>query len=65
MVGAISHEDFSTDGFFRSRQGRFTTIQAPGAATYTRALDINDLGDIVGDYDTEPGAPAPPNSMND
>jgi hypothetical protein len=48
------HADGSTDGFYRSRRGRFRIIEAPGEATYTRALDINDHGDIVGDYDTEP-----------
>jgi hypothetical protein len=33
---------------------RFTIIEAPDEATYARALDINDRGDTVGDYDTEP-----------
>ena len=42
------------DGFHRNRNGRFTMIEAPDEATYTRALDINNQGDIVGDYDAEP-----------
>jgi uncharacterized membrane protein len=40
-------------GFLYTR-GVFNSIEAPGAATYTRALDINNHGQIVGDYDTEP-----------
>ena len=35
-------------GFVRDRQGRFTTIEPPGAAA-TLVTDINDRGDIVGD----------------
>ena len=34
--------------------GDFTTLDAPGATTYTGPWDINNRGEIVGEYDTEP-----------
>jgi uncharacterized membrane protein len=43
---------------FLLQRGVFTLFDAPGAATYTRALDINNRAQIVGDYDTEPPAAA-------
>ena len=43
-------------GFLRDRQGRFTTIEPPGAVA-TLVTDINDRGDIVGDS-SEVGADA-------
>ena len=54
MVGGVVNADLSSDGFHRSRNGRVTMIEAPDEATYTRALDIDNQGDIVGDYDAEP-----------
>jgi uncharacterized membrane protein len=38
---------------FLLERGRFTMIDGP-EAVYTRALDINNSGQIVGDYGTEP-----------
>ena len=42
---------------FLFERGRFTMIDGPEAA-YTRALDINNSGQIVGDYGTKPPAAA-------
>ena len=61
MVGGVVNADFSSDGFHRSRNGRVTMIEARGEATYTRALDISNQGDIVGDYDAEPEPPGTDN----
>jgi hypothetical protein len=53
IVGGTFDDQGGGRGFLYER-GRFTPIDAPGAATYTRPLDINNRGQIVGDYDTEP-----------
>ena len=55
VVGSAFDEQGGSRGFLYHR-GRFTPIDAPGAATYTRPLDISNRGQIVGDYDTEPPA---------
>jgi uncharacterized membrane protein len=39
---------------FLFERGRFTLLDGPDDATYTRALDINSRGQIVGDYGTRP-----------
>jgi probable HAF family extracellular repeat protein len=46
---------------FRFERGRYTMYDGP-KATYTRALDVNNYGRIVGDYGTKP-APADPGNV--
>jgi hypothetical protein len=41
---------------FRLERGRFTLFDGSGDATYTRALDVNNRGQIVGDFGTRPPA---------
>lgn len=48
IVGSVDHSDFSSDGFVLSG-GSFTTFSFPGAFG-TKAVGINDAGQIVGYY---------------
>jgi uncharacterized membrane protein len=57
IVGLAYNAQGGGRGFLVER-GVYKPIEAHGAATYTRALDINNRGQIVGDYDTEPPAAA-------
>jgi uncharacterized membrane protein len=43
---------------FLLERGRFTLFDGTGDATYTRALDVSNRGQIVGDYGTRPPAGA-------
>ena len=52
IVGAVFDAQGSSRGF-RYERGHFTWIDQPGA-TYTRALDIDNHGHVVGDYGTKP-----------
>jgi probable HAF family extracellular repeat protein len=52
IVGVAYDAAGGSRGFLFER-GRFKTIAGP-AATYTRALDVNNRGQIVGDYGTKP-----------
>jgi uncharacterized membrane protein len=52
IVGGAGDAQGSSRGFLYER-GRFRTIVGPEAA-FTRALDVNNLGQIVGDYGTRP-----------
>ncbi|HEY7487070.1 MAG TPA: hypothetical protein VH912_21605 [Streptosporangiaceae bacterium] len=52
IVGVALTADGGSRGFVYQR-GAFTPIDAPHAV-YTRALDINNAGQIVGDYGTKP-----------
>jgi uncharacterized membrane protein len=56
IVGLAYDARGGSRGFLFER-GRFSTIAGPGA-TYTRALDINNRGQIVGDYGTRPSVAA-------
>ncbi|HEY7174380.1 MAG TPA: hypothetical protein VH442_05635, partial [Micromonosporaceae bacterium] len=44
---------------FLLERRRFTLFDGSGDATYTRALDINKRGQIVGDYGTTPASGGP------
>jgi uncharacterized membrane protein len=52
IVGLAYGADGGSRGFLFHRS-RFTPIDGPNA-TYTRALDINNRGQVVGDYGTKP-----------
>jgi uncharacterized membrane protein len=52
IVGGVYDSQGGSHGFLLER-GRFKLIGGPDA-TYTRALDINNRGQIVGDYGTKP-----------
>ena len=52
IVGLAYDAQGGSRGFLFER-GRFRMIDGPGA-TYTRALDINNRGQIIGDYGTKP-----------
>jgi probable HAF family extracellular repeat protein len=57
IVGGVNDARGSSRAFLYER-GRYTLFDGAGDATYTRALDLNDKGEIVGDYGT-PQAPTP------
>ena len=52
IVGGAINAQGGSRGFLYKR-GRFRMIAGP-KATFTRALDVNNLGQIVGDYGTKP-----------
>jgi uncharacterized membrane protein len=52
IAGLVYDAQGGSRGFLFKR-GRFTMIDGP-AAVYTRAIDINNRGQIVGDYGTRP-----------
>jgi probable HAF family extracellular repeat protein len=53
IVGLAYDSRGGSRGFLFER-GRFTLLDGADDATYTRALDINNRGQIVGDYGTRP-----------
>jgi probable HAF family extracellular repeat protein len=53
IVGVGYDSRGGSRGFLFER-GRFTLLDGTGDATYTRALDISNRGQIVGDYGTRP-----------
>ena len=57
VIAGAADERGGTRGFVYER-GVFTPIDGPNAA-FTRALDINNGGQIVGDYGTTPSADTP------
>jgi uncharacterized membrane protein len=57
IVGGANDARGGSRGFLLER-GAYTMIDGSGDATYTRALDINNRGEIVGDYGTRPSAGA-------
>jgi hypothetical protein len=52
ILGLAYNAQGGSRGFLLER-GRFTMIEGPNA-TYSRAIDINNRGQIVGDYGTKP-----------
>ena len=53
MVGLAYDAQGGSRGFLLKR-GRLTMIDATPDVVFTRPLDINNSGHIVGDYDTKP-----------
>jgi hypothetical protein len=61
IVGAVYYADGGSRGFVL-KCGRYRMIDGKRNAVYTRALDINNRGQIVGDYATKP--PTDPSSSS-
>ena len=59
IVGAANDAQGGSRGFLLER-GVFTMIDGTAAAAYTRAVDINNHGQIVGDYATRTSTSARP-----
>jgi hypothetical protein len=57
IVGAVYYAEGGSRGFLLDR-GRYRMIDGKRKAVYTRALDINNRSQIVGDYGTRPRADA-------
>jgi uncharacterized membrane protein len=57
QIVGLAYDDRGGSRAFLFERGRFKLIDGPGA-TYTRALDVNNRGQIVGDYGTKPPAGA-------
>jgi hypothetical protein len=63
IVGAVYYADGGSRGFLLNR-GRYRLIDGTRNAAYTRALDINNRGQIIGDYATKPST-QPSSSSSD
>jgi uncharacterized membrane protein len=56
QIVGVAYDPHGGSRGFRYEQGRFTMLDGARGATYTRALDIDNRGRIVGDYGTLPAA---------
>jgi probable HAF family extracellular repeat protein len=54
QIVGLAYDARGASRAFRFERGRFTLFDGTRDATYTRALDINNHGQIVGDYGTRP-----------
>jgi uncharacterized membrane protein len=55
QVVGVAYDSRGGSRAFRLERGSLTQFEGPGAV-YTRALDINNRGELVGDYGTRPPA---------
>jgi uncharacterized membrane protein len=53
IVGELSLADGSAHGFLRDHQGKWTSLDVPGAEGATLAFGINGQGEIVGAYSND------------
>jgi uncharacterized membrane protein len=54
QIVGLAYDARGSSRAFLLERGRYTLFDGARDATYTRALDVNDRGQIVGDYGTRP-----------